>query len=130
MPVSRGHSLLLRSNEQNHTQNDDPDIPKRMLNSDVLSSVVSLPGLMRLAATARLLIPGKAVAPSSILPLDHALWQGDVEMFLQSLPKKPLFDLVVTSPPYNIGKEYETRTELDKYLKLAEKNYRSSSFPG
>jgi adenine-specific DNA-methyltransferase len=48
--------------------------------------------------------------------LDYALWRGDVEKFLKRLPKKPLFDLIVTSPPYNIGKEYETRTELKKYL--------------
>ena len=44
------------------------------------------------------------------------LWQGDVESFLDGLPKQPLFDLVFTSPPYNIGKVYEQRTALDQYL--------------
>lgn len=34
------------------------------------------------------------------------LFLMDVEHFLDSLPKEPIFDLVVTSPPYNIGKEY------------------------
>lgn len=31
------------------------------------------------------------------------------------------FDLIITSPPYNIGKEYETKTSIEKYLKLQEK---------
>ena len=26
------------------------------------------------------------------------------------------FDLVITSPPYNIGKEYETKVSIEKYL--------------
>jgi adenine-specific DNA-methyltransferase len=44
------------------------------------------------------------------------LWNGDVETFLDTLPQEPLFDLVFTSPPYNLGKVYEQRTKLDKYL--------------
>jgi adenine-specific DNA-methyltransferase len=44
------------------------------------------------------------------------LWQGRVEDFLATLPPGPLFDLVVTSPPYNIGKEYEKKEELANYL--------------
>lgn len=47
---------------------------------------------------------------------DYALWQGDVEAFLDALPLEPIFDLVVSSPPYNIGKPYEKRTELEDYL--------------
>jgi hypothetical protein len=43
-------------------------------------------------------------AIDEILKLDHALWIGDVEQFLKSLPRKPRFDLVITSPPYNLGK--------------------------
>ncbi len=39
----------------------------------------------------------------------------DVEKFLDSLPEEPIFDLVVTSPPYNIGKEYETKVALEQY---------------
>lgn len=31
------------------------------------------------------------------------------------------FKLIVTSPPYNLGKEYESRTSLDDYLKQQEK---------
>ena len=41
---------------------------------------------------------------------------GDVEAFLDSLPRKPLFDLTVTSPPYDIGKPYEKRVPLREYI--------------
>lgn len=50
------------------------------------------------------------------LSLHHALWQGDSLAYLKGLPKEPVFDLIITSPPYNIGKEYETRTKLSAYL--------------
>lgn len=46
---------------------------------------------------------------------DYLLWHGDVEAFLNNLPKKEIFDLVVTSPPYNIGKPYEKPLELVDY---------------
>lgn len=72
-------------------------------------------------AIAHLLKPRKNIRPDGIMSLDHALWQGDVEAFLKGLPKDPLFDLIVTSPPYNIGKEYETRTGLEKYLEWQER---------
>src|SRR5579863_1291052 len=45
-----------------------------------------------------------------------ALWRGDVETFLSLLPKKQLFDLVVTSPPYNLGKAYEEKVDIDVYI--------------
>lgn len=54
--------------------------------------------------------------PSSILASDCAFWIGDAEQFLKALPREPLFDLVVTSPPYNIGKEYEKKNDLQLYL--------------
>ncbi|MDZ7721704.1 MAG: site-specific DNA-methyltransferase [candidate division KSB1 bacterium] len=31
------------------------------------------------------------------------------------------FDLIITSPPYNIGKSYETKTTIEKYLQTQEK---------
>jgi adenine-specific DNA-methyltransferase len=46
----------------------------------------------------------------------YLMWRGDVEGFLDALPKKQLFDLVVTSPPYNLGKKYEEKLELDEYI--------------
>ena len=44
------------------------------------------------------------------------LYLMDVEKLLDALPVEPLFDLVVTSPPYNIGKEYENQMPLDEYV--------------
>lgn len=62
------------------------------------------------------LLKGTKNFPRQILTENHALWQGDALQFLRDLPREGLFDLVVTSPPYNIGKEYETRVALTKYL--------------
>ena len=46
----------------------------------------------------------------------HAVWHCDSAGFLRALPPEPIFDLVVTSPPYNIGKAYEKKDRLDQYL--------------
>ena len=35
--------------------------------------------------------------------------------------KDGYFNLIVTSPPYNIGKEYETKTSIESYLEDQEK---------
>src|SRR5258708_778249 len=45
-----------------------------------------------------------------------SIWAGAVEKFLDSAPTKPLFDLIVTSPPYNIGKEYEQKKTFAEYF--------------
>ena len=59
----------------------------------------------------------KAPRPAAeTLSLDHSLWQGDALSYLKALPQEPTFDLIITSPPYNIGKEYETRKKLSAYL--------------
>lgn len=59
-------------------------------------------------------IPKQGV--KSMLGMDHAVWQGDSEKFLAALPEEPFFDLVVTSPPYNIGKSYEKKGALEEYI--------------
>ena len=46
---------------------------------------------------------------------DFVLFQGDCLALLADLPDK-LVKLVVTSPPYNLGKSYETRLDLDDYV--------------
>lgn len=46
---------------------------------------------------------------------DYAIFKGRCQDLLAALPDEPLFDLVVTSPPYNIGKPYEHRLELKQY---------------
>jgi len=50
---------------------------------------------------------------------DIVLHTGDTKDFLQTLPSGSA-NLIVTSPPYNVGKEYETRTSLQRYLKQQE----------
>ncbi len=55
-------------------------------------------------------------AISSASPEENILFALDVEKVLDNLPEEPLFDLVVTSPPYDIGKEYEKRMPLSEYV--------------
>lgn len=69
---------------------------------------------------ALILKSGKKTHPQEIIGTDYTIWQGDTQSFLKGLTSQPIFDLVVTSPPYNIGKEYETRRELDDYIRWQE----------
>ncbi|MBI5305900.1 MAG: site-specific DNA-methyltransferase [Chloroflexi bacterium] len=43
------------------------------------------------------------------------LYHGAVEDFLVTLPDATA-QLIITSPPYNLGKEYESRVSIEKYL--------------
>lgn len=43
------------------------------------------------------------------------LHQGSAEAFLKTIPDKEV-SLVMTSPPYNIGKSYETKQSIEAYL--------------
>ena len=43
------------------------------------------------------------------------LYHGDANNLLHTLPDNSI-SLIVTSPPYNLGKEYEKRISIDKYL--------------
>ena len=47
--------------------------------------------------------------------LDFRYEVQDALSFMQNLPDNSV-KLIITSPPYNIGKEYEVRTSLDNYL--------------
>ena len=44
------------------------------------------------------------------------LYKGDCLDFLKQIPDNSI-QLIVTSPPYNIGKEYENKLKLDTYIK-------------
>ena len=46
---------------------------------------------------------------------DLLVYRGDALELLDKLPKS-LIDLTITSPPYNIGKQYETKRDLDDYV--------------
>ena len=43
------------------------------------------------------------------------LFHGDVSDFLRQIPDESV-KLIITSPPYNLGKEYETKVSIDDYL--------------
>jgi DNA modification methylase len=43
------------------------------------------------------------------------LYQGDASEFIDTLPDDAV-KLIVTSPPYNLGKEYESKTAIEDYL--------------
>lgn len=67
------------------------------------------------------LIDSKRVSAQSLLQGPSAIWRGDSETFLSKLPREPIFDLVVTSPPYNIGKAYESKSTLIDYMAWQER---------
>ncbi len=46
---------------------------------------------------------------------DVVFYHGDCLKFLEGIPSQ-FVQLIVTSPPYNIGKEYENRLVLDEYV--------------
>ncbi len=43
------------------------------------------------------------------------LFEGDVNDFLREIPDQTV-NLVITSPPYNLGKDYENRVAIERYL--------------
>lgn len=55
------------------------------------------------------------IADSFALSEVAVVYQGDCLELLKAVPDESL-QLVVTSPPYNIGKEYEEKLHLDRYL--------------
>src|SRR5437764_673001 len=50
---------------------------------------------------------------------DIQIKKGDCLSVLQNTDDEK-FDLVITSPPYNIGKSYEIKTSIEKYLETQE----------
>lgn len=49
------------------------------------------------------------------------LYNGDCVELMKQIASKVRVDLTVTSPPYNIGKEYEVVVSLDKYVAWSKK---------
>ncbi|MCF8308086.1 MAG: site-specific DNA-methyltransferase [Bacteroidales bacterium] len=56
---------------------------------------------------------------NQVYSTENKLILGDTLKTLKTLPDNK-FDLIITSPPYNVGKEYETKTSIEKYLKQQE----------
>lgn len=50
---------------------------------------------------------------------DYEIKKGDCLNVLKKIDDCK-FDLIITSPPYNIGKSYETKTSIEKYLETQE----------
>jgi adenine-specific DNA-methyltransferase len=69
---------------------------------------------------ATVLVANASSENRDLLSAPYLLWDGAAEGFVSSLPSEPLFDLVVTSPPYNLGKSYERKVALTKYLEWQE----------
>lgn len=51
--------------------------------------------------------------------INHQIIEGDSLIVLKSF-EEGKFDLIITSPPYNIGKSYETKTSIEEYLSTQE----------
>lgn len=54
-------------------------------------------------------------SPTYTSEADFVLYEGDCIELLATIPDESI-QLVVTSPPYNLGKEYENRLKLDRYI--------------
>lgn len=50
---------------------------------------------------------------------DYQIKKGDCLTVLKKV-EDGKFDLILTSPPYNVGKSYETKTSIEKYLETQE----------
>ncbi len=51
--------------------------------------------------------------------IDYGIKKGDCLTVLKKI-EDGKFDLILTSPPYNVGKSYETKTSIEKYLETQE----------
>ncbi len=51
--------------------------------------------------------------------IEYEIKNGDCLSILKGI-EDGKFDLVLTSPPYNVGKSYETKTSIEKYLETQE----------
>lgn len=51
--------------------------------------------------------------------IDYEVRHGDSLTVLKKIEDNK-FDLILTSPPYNVGKSYETKTSIEKYLETQE----------
>lgn len=59
----------------------------------------------------------REIAPNYQTDSNIILYHGDVNDYLATVPDESV-QLIITSPPYNLGKEYEKEVAIDKYLAL------------
>jgi len=60
--------------------------------------------------------PYKSIESNFSPNAEIVLFYGDVGEFIAQIPDNSM-RLIVTSPPYNLGKEYENRVAIERYLK-------------
>jgi adenine-specific DNA-methyltransferase len=60
---------------------------------------------------------GKVLKIKTTFSVDNhvTLYNGDCLNFLKTIPDKSI-QLIITSPPYNVGKQYEKKLRLEQYL--------------
>jgi len=58
--------------------------------------------------------------PEKLYKSEYKIILGDTLENLRKIEDEK-FDLVITSPPYNVGKEYETKKSIESYLLDQEK---------
>ncbi len=51
--------------------------------------------------------------------ISHQIINGNCLSVLKEI-EDGKFDLIITSPPYNVGKSYETKSSIEKYLESQE----------
>lgn len=69
----------------------------------------------------QVMFTGMCKISDEFVPSEHVVvYPGDCLDLLNTIPTESL-QLIVTSPPYNIGKEYESRLHLDLYLRQQER---------
>jgi adenine-specific DNA-methyltransferase len=59
---------------------------------------------------------GFSIAPRFQPQARAVVFEGDCREMLAEIPSA-MIKLIVTSPPYNLGKEYENRLQLDDYIR-------------
>ncbi len=57
---------------------------------------------------------------NALYPSEYQMIKGDTYRTIKKFENKK-FDLIISSPPYNIGKEYEVKESIESYLKTQEK---------
>ena len=104
--IDKGVPVAIQGIVLDVIRTENPEIETKERKTKVVESV-----------TQSSLLPQKKIkiAHKPTKDADAVLFHGDRLDLMRQLPDKSI-KLVVTSPPYNIGKEYEKRRDLDSYL--------------
>ncbi len=65
--------------------------------------------------TLPLFMTHKAIETTYSSEAEIVVYNGDVNDYVASVPDNSV-SLIITSPPYNLGKDYEDRVSIEKYL--------------